>query len=161
MFVSPQGHHVTFFFSVPWCAEALCVEVIQLLVRGMLACARSRTWIQLLWIKSLGARLYAYQADLLDSRPICCNSIIRDSESRKEGCCRDLLRGSYKGPNLASGMRAGSGVLVNEGGDSHASWTQLAAEVWERCWKHELRREGVQADGPQVRGVPRTSFLER
>ena len=57
-------------------------------------------------------------------------------------------------------MRAGSGALFNEGGDSHASSTQLAAEVWERSWNHELRREGVQAQGPsQVRGVQRTSFL--
>ncbi len=68
-FVSPcKG--IMFVFSVPWCVEALCEEDIQLLLRGMLACARSRTWIQLLWIKSLGARLYAYQADLLDRRPI-------------------------------------------------------------------------------------------
>ena len=33
--------------------------------------------------------------------------------------------------------------MANEGGDSHASSTQLADEVWERSWTHELRREGV------------------
>ena len=37
-----------------------------------------------------------------------------------------------------------SQYLVIEGGDSHVSWTQLATEVWEVCWKHELSREGVQ-----------------
>jgi hypothetical protein len=54
-------------------------QVSQLLVQGMLACVRSRTRIEVLRSKSRGARLYAYQADLLDRRPICCHNIIRDS----------------------------------------------------------------------------------
>ncbi len=46
-------------------------------------------------------------------------------------------------------MRTGSRALVTEGGDTRASWTNLAAEVWgEGCWKHELRREGVQVGRP-------------
>ncbi len=40
---SMQGHHVMFFFYVSWCTEALCEEVVQLLVHGMLACAWPRT----------------------------------------------------------------------------------------------------------------------
>jgi hypothetical protein len=28
------------------------------------------------------------------------------------------------------------------------SWTLLAAEVWDGCWKHELRREGVHIGPP-------------
>jgi hypothetical protein len=43
-----------FFFYVSWCTETLCEEVVQLLVHGMLACAWSRTRIQLLWTKSHG-----------------------------------------------------------------------------------------------------------
>ena len=31
--------------------------------------------------------------------------------------------------------------------------TKLDPQVSERCWKHELCREGVQVEGPQVRGV--------
>jgi hypothetical protein len=58
--------NVMFFLSFSWCAEALCEAVVQLLVQGMLACARSRTRIEVLRSKSRGARLYAYQADLLD-----------------------------------------------------------------------------------------------
>ena len=61
--------------------EALCEEVVQLLVHGMLACAWSRTRIQVLWTESHGGRLYAHQADLLDRRRIYCHSIIRDLES--------------------------------------------------------------------------------
>jgi len=78
---SMQGHHVMFFFYVSWCTEALCEEVVQLLVHGMLACAWPRTRIQVLWTESHGGRLYAHQADLLDRRRIYCHSIIRDSES--------------------------------------------------------------------------------
>jgi hypothetical protein len=63
---------------------------------GMLACARSRTRIQLLWSKCHGARLCAYQADLLDRRPISCHGIIRDSGSRHKGC-RDCGEGARKG----------------------------------------------------------------
>jgi len=76
-----QGHHVLFFFYVSWCTEALCEEVVQLLVHGMLACAWPRTRIQVLWTESHGGRLYAHQADLLDRRRIYCHSISRDSES--------------------------------------------------------------------------------
>jgi hypothetical protein len=79
--VSMQWHHVMFFFYVSWCTEALCEEVVQLLVHGMLSCAWSRTRIQVLWTESHGGRLYAHQADLLDRRRIYCHSIIRDSES--------------------------------------------------------------------------------
>ncbi len=78
---SMKGHHVMFFFYVSWCTEALCEEVVQLLVHGMLACACPRTRIQVLWTESHGGRLYAHQADLLDRRRIYCHSIIRDSES--------------------------------------------------------------------------------
>ena len=84
-----------FFLSFSWCAEALCETVVQLLVHGMLACARSRTRIEVLRSKSRGGRLCAYQADLLDRRPICCHSIIRDSGSRHEGC-RDCGEGAKK-----------------------------------------------------------------
>jgi hypothetical protein len=42
------------FFSVARCAEALCQKTIQLLVQGMLACARARTWIPVEWPRSLG-----------------------------------------------------------------------------------------------------------
>ena len=59
---------VMFFFYVSWCTEALCQEVVQLLVHGMLACAWPRTRIQVLWTESHGGRLYAHQADLLDRR---------------------------------------------------------------------------------------------
>ncbi len=78
---SMQGHHVMFFFYVSWCTEALCEEVVQLLVHGMLACAWPRTRIPVLWTESHGGRLYAHQADLLDRRRIYCHSISRDSES--------------------------------------------------------------------------------
>jgi hypothetical protein len=78
---SMQWHHVMFFFYVSWCTEALCEEVVQLLVHGMLACAWPRTRIPVLWTESHGGRLYAHQADLLDRRRIYCHSIIRDSES--------------------------------------------------------------------------------
>jgi hypothetical protein len=78
---SMQGHHVMFSFYVSWCTEALCEEVVQLLVHDMLTCVWSRTRIQLLWTKSHGARLYVHQADLLDRRRIYCHIIIRDSES--------------------------------------------------------------------------------
>ena len=47
------------FFSVSRCAEALCQKTIQLLVQGMLACARARTWIPVECPRSLGGRLYA------------------------------------------------------------------------------------------------------
>jgi hypothetical protein len=40
--------------------------------------------------------LGAYQADLLDRRPICCHVIIRDAGSRHEGC-RDCGEGATKG----------------------------------------------------------------
>jgi hypothetical protein len=46
-------------------------------------------------------------------------------------------------------MRTGSRALVTEGGDARACWTNLAAEVWEGCWKHELCREGVQVGRPK------------
>ena len=39
------------------CTEALCEEVVQLLVHGMLACAWPRTRIQVLWTESHGGRL--------------------------------------------------------------------------------------------------------
>ncbi len=69
--VSPcKGIMSCFSFLVSWCAEALCEEVVQLLVHGMLACAWPRTRIQVLWTKSHGGRLYAHQADLLDRRRI-------------------------------------------------------------------------------------------
>jgi hypothetical protein len=48
------------FFSVSRCAKALCQKTIQLLVQGMLACARARTWIPVKWPRSVGARLYAF-----------------------------------------------------------------------------------------------------
>jgi hypothetical protein len=48
------------FFSVSRSAEALCQKTVQLLVQGMLACARARTWIPVEWPRSLGARLYAF-----------------------------------------------------------------------------------------------------
>jgi hypothetical protein len=69
---------------------------VQLLVNGMLACVRSRTRIEVLWSKSRGGRLYSYQADLLDRRPICCHIIIRDS-GVAEIVVRELQR-----PNLGS-----------------------------------------------------------
>jgi hypothetical protein len=78
---SMQWHHVMFFFYVSCCTEALCEEVVQLLVHDMFACAWSRTRIQVLWTESHGGKLYAHQADLLDRRRIYCHSIIRDSES--------------------------------------------------------------------------------
>ena len=88
--VSPCGKGIISCFSVSflgefWGAEVICKEDIQLLVQSMLACARSRTWIQLLWSKSVGTRLYAYQKDLLDRSPIHCNDISRESGSREEG----------------------------------------------------------------------------
>ena len=38
-------HPVMFFFSVSRCDEALCQKSIQLLVQGMVACVRTRSWI--------------------------------------------------------------------------------------------------------------------
>jgi hypothetical protein len=35
-------------------------KTIQLLVQGMLACERARTWIPVEWPRSLGDRLYVY-----------------------------------------------------------------------------------------------------
>jgi hypothetical protein len=61
---SIQGHHVMFCLSLSCCVETLCEEVVQLLVQGILVCARSRTRIELLRNKSRGTRLY--QTDLLD-----------------------------------------------------------------------------------------------
>jgi hypothetical protein len=78
---SMQWHHVMFFFYVSWCGETLCGEVVQLFVHSILACAWSRTRIQVLWTESHGGRLCAHQTDLLDRRRIYCHSIIRDSES--------------------------------------------------------------------------------
>ena len=40
-----ECHHVMLFFSVSRCDEALCQKAIQLLVQGVLACARTRSWI--------------------------------------------------------------------------------------------------------------------
>ena len=131
---SMQSDNVMFFLSFSWCTEALCETVVHLLVQGMLACARSRTRIEVLRSKSRGARLYAYQADLLDRRPICCHNIIRDSGSRHEGC-RDCVEETTKDQTWEVGMRTGSRAWVIEGGDTRASWTQLATEVWEGCWK--------------------------
>jgi hypothetical protein len=45
------------FFSVSRCAEALYQKTIQLLVEGMLVCARVRTWIPVEWPRSLGDSL--------------------------------------------------------------------------------------------------------
>ena len=91
--------------------------------------------------------LSVYQSDLLDRRPICCHSIIRDSGLRHEGC-RDCGEGATKGQTWEVGMRTGSRALVIKGGDARASWTQQTAEVWEGCGKHELRREGVHIGPP-------------
>jgi hypothetical protein len=91
--------------------------LIQLLVQGMLACARSRTRIQLLWSKSHGARLYAYQADLLDRRPISCHGIIRDSGSRHKGC-RDCGEGARKGQTWQVGKRVSGSVRATSEGES-------------------------------------------
>ncbi len=56
-----EGHHaVMLFFSVSRCGQALCVKTIQLLVQGVLACARARSWIPVEHIRSVGARLDAY-----------------------------------------------------------------------------------------------------
>jgi hypothetical protein len=85
-----------FFVSVSSCAETLSEEVIQVLVQVTLPCVRSRTRIELLCKKSRGTRLYAYQTEVLDKRPICCHIIIRDSGSRQEGY-RDCVEGSRKG----------------------------------------------------------------
>jgi hypothetical protein len=93
---SIQGHHVMLFFYFSWYTEALFQDVVQLLVQGMFACARSRTRMQLLWTKSHGGRLYTHEADLLDRRPVCSHSISRDSGSRHEGC-RDCDEGTTKG----------------------------------------------------------------
>ncbi len=43
--------------------------------------------------------------------------------------------------------------LVTTGGETGASWTLLGVEVWQGCWKQQLRREEVQVGHPQVRGV--------
>jgi hypothetical protein len=45
------------FFSVSRCDESLCQKTIQLLVQGMLVCARARTWIPVEWSRSLGDSL--------------------------------------------------------------------------------------------------------
>ena len=112
-------------------------------VQDMLTCGRKlRSRIQLLCSKSPVARVYVYQTDLWDRRPICWNSITRDSGSRGEGCW-DCYDGATKGQTWQVGMRTGSWALVNEGGDSHVSSTQLAAEVWDCYWKYDLCREGV------------------
>jgi hypothetical protein len=146
-----QGDHVTFFLSFSW---TLCEEVVHLLVQDMFsaACVRSWTRIELLRKKSCGGRLNAWwkvaqksrggRLHLLDRRPICCHSIIRDSETRHEGC-RDCDEGATKDQTWQVGMCTGTRALVTEGGDSRTSWTQLVVEVWEGSWKHELRREGV------------------
>ncbi len=55
--VSYNGRKET---SVSRCGEALCEKAIQLLVQGVVACARARSWIPVEQIRSLGARLYAY-----------------------------------------------------------------------------------------------------
>ena len=78
------------FFSVSRCAEALCQKTIQLLVPGMLACARERTWIPVEWPTSLGSR---------------------DSESREKGsryCCE----GAEKGQTWRVGVHIGSRSVV-------------------------------------------------
>jgi hypothetical protein len=69
-------------FSLSWCAETLCEEVVHLLVDDILVCVRSRAWMELLRRKSRGDKLYEYQTDLLDRRPICCHRNIRNSGSR-------------------------------------------------------------------------------
>ena len=73
-----------FFFYVSWCTEAPCKEVVQLLVHGMLACAWSRTRIQLLWTKSHGARLYAHKQTFWteDEFTVTASSGIRDCDAR-------------------------------------------------------------------------------
>jgi len=88
------------FFSVSWCAEALCEEVMKLLVRGMLACVRS-SWIQLLLQQIFWYQVYTYQADLWTEDQfiviiVFFNNIIRDSGSREEGC-RDCCEGATTG----------------------------------------------------------------
>jgi hypothetical protein len=64
----------------------------------------------------------------LDRRPICCNSVIRDSGSRQEGY-RYCGEGPREGQTWQVGMRTGSRAWVTEGGGSNASWTQLAADA--------------------------------
>ncbi len=39
------------------------------------------------------------------------------------------------------GIRTDSRALVTTGGQTGASWTLLGAEVWQGCWKQQLRRE--------------------
>ena len=88
------------FFSVSRFAEALCQKTIQMLVQGMLACARERTWIPVEWPTSLGNSLY-----------IICHIIIRDSESREKGnryCCE----GAEEGQTCRVGIRTGSRSVV-------------------------------------------------
>jgi hypothetical protein len=100
------------FFSVSRCAEALCRKTIQLLVQGMLACARARKWIPVEWPRSLSARLYAFQADRLNRRPIQSHIISRDSESREKGsryCCE----GAGKGQTWRVRVHTGSRSVVN------------------------------------------------
>ena len=55
-----------------------CENTIHLLVQDVLPCVRVRSWIPVEWIRSLGARLYAYEADLLDRRPVHSHNISRD-----------------------------------------------------------------------------------
>jgi hypothetical protein len=76
-----------------------------------------------IWVKTLTGK-YAYQTDLLDTRPICCNRITRDSGSQ-DYSCRHCCEGVTKDQTWQVGMCADSLVLISEEGDSHVSWTQL------------------------------------
>ena len=53
-------------------------------------------------------------------------------------------------------MKINQVVVLIRGGH-----TTVGSRHWEGCWKHELRREGVQVGLPQVREVQRDVFLQR
>ena len=57
---------------------------------------------------------------------------------------RDCVEGATKDQTWEVRMCTDSRALVTEGG----SWTQLTADVWEGCWKYEIRREGVHIGPP-------------
>jgi hypothetical protein len=67
-----------------------------------------------------------------DQFVVTASSGIRDRDTRiAEIVAREL----QKGQTWEVGMRTGFRTLVMEGGDTRVSWTPLAAEVWEGCWK--------------------------
>lgn len=117
------------FFSVCWCAEGLCEKVTKsysstVVGQVIHSCVRSRTWIQLLWIKSRGTRLCVYQSELLDKRQIHCLNITEEGFGITRLGWQGLLWGSYKGSNLTNwNTRVRCTVwdsrgLVNEGDGS-------------------------------------------